>query len=61
MPEYRVTWIIELDAESHEKAAKEALEIQRDPGSTATVFVVKNLNTKEILTIDLEDLEEGKD
>lgn len=48
--EYRVTWIIDLDAESFEDAAREALEIQRDPNSIATHFVVRDENgrTKEI-------------
>lgn len=40
MRTYRVTWEIELDAETPEDAAREALEIQRNPDSTATVFKV---------------------
>lgn len=40
--EYRVTWIIELEAGSFEDAARLALEIQRDPGSLATHFIVTN-------------------
>jgi len=38
--EYRVTWTIEVDAESEEDAARKALAIQRDVDSTATVFEV---------------------
>ena len=37
---YYVTWSIELDATSPEVAAEMALEIQRDPTSIATVFMV---------------------
>ena len=37
---YRVTWEIDIDAESFEDAARKALEIQRDPGSIATCFVI---------------------
>jgi len=40
--EYRVTWIIDLDAESFEDAARLAREIQLDPDSLATSFLVKD-------------------
>lgn len=40
MTEYLVTWSIELDAESPEDAALQALAIHRDPESLATVFNV---------------------
>jgi len=48
--EYRVTWTIDLDAESSEEAAQEALEIQRDPESLATHFTVTDEDgrTKEV-------------
>lgn len=42
MPEYTVRWEIEIDADSPEEAARMALEIQRDPRSTALVFDVIN-------------------
>jgi hypothetical protein len=35
---YRVIWEIDIDAETPEDAAREALEIQRDPVSRATAF-----------------------
>jgi hypothetical protein len=35
-------WDIDLDADSPEEAAKQALEIQRDPESTATYFTVQS-------------------
>ena len=38
--EYRVTWTIDLDADTPEEAARKALEIQRDPESIATCFIV---------------------
>ena len=41
---YYVTWSIELDATSPEVAAEMALEIQRDPESIATVFMVSDEN-----------------
>lgn len=37
---YAITWDIEIDADSPREAALKALEIQRDPNSTATVFSV---------------------
>jgi hypothetical protein len=37
---YTVAWTIEVEAESYEDAARQALEIQRDPDSDATVFSV---------------------
>lgn len=36
--EYRVIWEIDIVASSPREAAKQALEIQRDPESLATVF-----------------------
>ena len=49
--EYVVRWVIELDAESPEEAAKLALAIQRDTASIATHFTVKDeqgMETEEI-------------
>lgn len=39
---YLVTWQIELEAESPEDAARQALAIHRDPDSAATVFDVQS-------------------
>jgi hypothetical protein len=39
---YRVTWEIDLEADSPREAAIEAQAIQRDPESTANVFSVRN-------------------
>lgn len=38
MRTYRVVWKIDVEADSFEDAAREALRIQRDPTSIATVF-----------------------
>lgn len=40
MKTYRVLWEIDLDAESPSEAARQAVEIQRDPESVATAFTV---------------------
>jgi hypothetical protein len=40
MTSYHVTWEIDLDAETPLEAARDALAIQRDSGSLATVFTV---------------------
>lgn len=37
---YRVKWEIDIEAGTPEQAAQQALAIQRDPESTATVFEV---------------------
>lgn len=42
MKSFLVTWTIDIEAESFEEAAIEALRIQRDPESEATHFVVKD-------------------
>jgi len=42
MAMYKVRWEIDVDARSHREAAREALKIQRDPGSIATVFEVRS-------------------
>ena len=36
-----VSWIIDVDAETPQEAARIAQAIQRDPDSTATVFIVE--------------------
>lgn len=41
MTEYFVTWEIELTAASPQEAARQALEIQRDPKSWANSFDVR--------------------
>ena len=50
--EFVVTWVIELDAESAEEAARKALEVQRDAESVATHFRVRDAEGNEI-EIDL--------
>lgn len=40
--EYRVSWTIDVEAQSLEDAARIALEIQRDPKSLATHFIVRD-------------------
>jgi hypothetical protein len=61
---YRVVWEIDIEAESHREAAEEALAIQRDPQSIATVFSVTATGNRcgpssplciDTVKIDLED------
>ena len=54
MPEYRVTWEIDLTADSPYEAAQQALAIHRKPDSIATVFEVHGEGRS--VTIDLEDV-----
>lgn len=51
---YRVVWEIDLGAESFEEAARKALDIQRDPGSIATCFVITDENGNR-RDVDLDD------
>ncbi len=51
MDEYTVVWTIELTARTLREAAEQALKIQRDKNSMATVFVVDGEQ------IDLSDVE----
>ena len=52
--QYRIVWEIDLDAESAEDAAHQALEIQRDPASIVTCFIVTD-ETGTRQEIDLGD------
>jgi hypothetical protein len=44
MKAYNVIWQMEFDAESAEDAARQALTVQRDPESIATVFDVMEID-----------------
>ena len=57
MPEYRVHWEIDLDADSPREAAEKALTIHRNPESIATVFDVTD-ETGRIECIDLDAAED---
>ena len=50
---FRVTWEIEIDADSPREAAELALEIQRDPDSEALAFDVERLSTKKTTFVNL--------
>lgn len=50
---YLVLWSVDINADSPEEAAREALEIQRDSDSTATLFEVIETYTGKKTVIDL--------
>ncbi len=52
MKTYIVTWSIDIDAESPEEAAEQALQIQRDYDSFATEFEVKDVSLNESYRVD---------
>lgn len=54
MASYRITWEIDVEADSPYEAAKEAKKIQQDPESTANVFVVEEEGS-DPYTYDLDD------
>ncbi len=51
--EYRVSWIIDIEAGGPVAAARCAQQIQRDAASWATVFTVENVKTGGKRDIDL--------
>ena len=53
MAEYLVSWYIDIDAATPDDAAIQALTIQRDPDSIATVFEVTDQESGEKVTVDL--------
>lgn len=53
---YRVTWQIDIDADSPEEAAARALIVQRDAESTALVFEV-SIDGDDPVRVDLFDRE----
>ena len=58
MSSYLVTWEIDVEAESAEEAAKEALKIQRDPCSEATCFTVRKGSASPVESIDVGEVRE---
>jgi len=58
MPNYYITWDIQIEADSPEDAAREALEIQRNPESIATVFTVVDEETNAAAVIDADEIAE---
>lgn len=59
MPEYRVKWEIDMQAETPDDAAAMALIVMRDndPANMATVFKVENQMTGSSFTVDLSRTE----
>lgn len=55
MPQYHVIWEIDLEAESSEDAALQALGIHRDPESTATVFSVEHQGIRTVIDVEHND------
>jgi hypothetical protein len=57
---YRVTWVIDIEADSHLEAAREARAIQLDERSDATVYEVIRTegNGRNTHVIDLTNLTE---
>ena len=52
---YKVTWEIDLEADSPEEAARLALEIHRDPESIATTFDISAHHEEVDCTVDLAE------
>lgn len=61
MTTYRVVWEIDIEADDPRTAAREALRIQRDPRSIATVFNVTDTRFGHTNVIDTSDEEDPDD
>jgi hypothetical protein len=57
MPEYLVTWSIEVDADNPEDAARKAMETQQRPDSIAHSFVVQADADDPGLIVDLDEID----
>ena len=53
MPEYLMTWKIDIEADTPQNAAEWALITQRDVQSIATVFTVRDKATGVEVDVDL--------
>jgi len=58
MASYLVTWEIDIEADSPQDAARQALAIQRDAESSAICFTVTHQTTQTKIAVDLENPEE---
>lgn len=58
--QFRVSWKIDIEAESAEDAAREALAIQRKPDSIATVFEVMAEGDAHTVAVDLTEIDERR-
>lgn len=60
MPEFTVSWDCQVDAETYVEAARKAKAMQRDPGTTADVYLVQHpLPGSKPRVIDLS-VEDGR-
>ena len=62
MRNFLVSWEIEIAADSHEAAAREALLVQLDAGSIASVFQVIEFDAGGgAVQVDLQEVGYGQD
>lgn len=57
MPQYIVTWQVEIEADSPEAAAQQAREIQLDPTTEGATFIVDDPVTQETIPIHVAIIE----
>ena len=55
MKHYKIAWFIDVEATSPLAAAREALVIQRDPESVATIFTVQDADGSICVDADTGD------
>lgn len=62
MNAYQVTWVMDIEADSEEDAARKARAILLDPGSIANVFDVRALTTHApVIRVDLDEDDESRE
>jgi len=57
MPSYRITWEIDVDADSPREAAHRAREIQLDPEAWVGCFEIREDGSDEVLRVDIDDVD----
>ena len=55
MTQYLVQWEMDIEADTPEEAASEALKVHRDPSSEATYFTVTQLAAQKMYHVDIQD------
>lgn len=58
MPNYTVTWVIDIDdADGVVDAAQQARDVQLEPNEMSSIFTVMNCETNETVDVDLFEAE----
>ena len=56
--QYLISWFVDVEDDSPYEAARQALGMQRDPESIATIFTVRDKRSGESVCVDADSGEE---